>query len=518
MSSSIRGFFYLIGHKDRPFSYNDNNNFGHEYLPPTVGTKPALLYYNWPVNPTPSSKYSINDIRNFIKTSVEIPVSHIDGTESSLGKNKFIFSSILDSSVNPDFVNVGTSIVELEALGLIQAYRVLEFAALYKMEELLKASTNPTIYTNKFDELLVTTLLVGDVYVRGSITVYPSKFISDRIGSVTFEIKLADESRKTCEFYITPDDYFDKYAMNYENCTVKHDEYLKSNSNNSIMEVLNSVPFKVEVDNDYQNVTFFKTLHVMFDANGVKTGEYRRQFFIYNHLYTGCIPALYKQIINVKKYLEILYDRDFERLKREYPELFTDTNIDIYPLLNNVQNGLVILPTTITTIVEELDKRGIPLSIEDNNSNVELVILEGCGKYDNVNMGVAANNQFRIPLIAIDKSPTAIKGPIADKYPRFGIRSTGMINTGDDWEVLHFYIKLFSKIVLHMIPNENFHNMTDSQIIEMLNIPSNFDLVTERYRLFNISYLKSISFGFHGNRYRIYGYNYEVIHGPEQII
>ena len=489
MSTTVQGFFYISGGKDRPFGYNDNLNFGFK----DDGSGPEF-------------KYSLSVIQDYYIEPLTI--------KSISNANGMVLSLLLEGLDHKDeFESI--DINTFNSKGLDGVFKILEYSSLHQ-STLGNTPSNTTDYSSIGDEYLSQNVTK---YVKGSLQVYKSS-IQNRVSYISFTITTDGTLKRNFIVYLTPDDLMVKHGLDFGRYTVKHNDYNKTNSNASILDIVSSIPFDVESKRNYTNCSIFGTRHVVFNSNGVEIYNFQQQFYIYSHMCKDYIVPPYKQVVIVKRFLEDKYNNDRELLKREYPDLFTDLDVDIYPLTNNLLDNKVVSPISIVSIIDELDKRGCVVDYDKYLTSVEVFILEGASEFDDARVGADINSIMRIPMVAIDLSgDTTTKGPISGTFPRFSILATGVEGGGSDWETFHFHIKLFVKILLHLIPgSEKYGLYSDEELVTNLQINPTMDVSFSRYRISDeVTYIKSVKFSMNGSTYRVYGYDYEGIYGPEQL-
>jgi len=395
-------------------------------------------------------------------------------------------------------------------------------------------------------------------YVTKSLTFIKSS-ITGRLAYVSFALKNVNGRTAPTyyDFYLTPDDFISEFGFNSGKYRVKHDEYDFTNDNANVTELLpygnvnepidepniklNSI-LDIESYGNFKNCTIFTTRHVLF-VNGIIFKTVTQQFFIYTHFYKEYVPQIYIQISKVKEFLikeEVLIfgepkarTRTNAELHAEYPDLFTISNIDIYPLLSNCFDNIITTPISMGSIKDELEKRKYYGRLLDaTNTTVEVMLLEGLSRFDNdVNISSQVNGVFRIPLLVVNNSVGDVSdgGLFGGSFPNYSIYATGMKMYDDVSESLRFYIKLFSKILLgimpglrtsydseHVVITKGFNDMTDQELISNLNIPNDMAFETSHYKLFDLLFLESISFNFNKCKFTVHGFNYEAIHGQQQ--
>ena len=505
----VNGFFYISGSNDRPIGYNDNLNFGFN----PSGTNPLF-------------KYSVNSVQYyFIKPLNLVSIS------TDPHKTNAVLNMIIDGyAYGAEFERISNTDFIAKKLDIVS--KILEYVYDHQ-DTVADASRYPLLYRSIGDEYLTTHTDFQGSYVTGSLLLVKSNLIANRISNVTFSVKYDGGIVRYYNFYLTPDDLLmdhgydsgnsntgrpNNYIIKEDEYNVKyHDETLTDPYSNFQPMVLNDTFYDVETVRNCTNVVDFKTTHVLLNTDGSIDKSVQQQFFIYSNMYFGYIPPVYLQIVLVKQYLEIKYSFDFVLLRKIYPDLFSDIDIEIFPMITNRVDNKIILPFTLSGIRDELTRRGSQVVKFDSTTiNVEVFLLEGIGE-SNVDAitNDPTNNIFRIPMIAVNgngNNLTDLNGAIGLQYPGFGIKASGMPVVGSDWEVLHFYITLFSRILLDMIPGD-FANMTDVHLAKVLNVPDLFSLKTTKVVLFDINYLSSIKFVFNGSSYKIYGYNYGDVYG-----
>ncbi|MFW6377558.1 MAG: hypothetical protein ACOCZ5_02825, partial [bacterium] len=205
-----------------------------------------------------------------------------------------------------------------------------------------------------------------------------------------------------------------------------------------------------------------------------------------------------------------------EILIKEYPELFTSNEIDIYPMLTDyVQNEGRSNCVDLNLIEREIARRSLTIDIESLANQIEIFILEGINDKDN-NVFITtskANRNFTTPLMAISYDDTLAFGLLSGNFKRYSPTYTGYKKGGQYWEQFQFYLKLFIKLTTKVLPWK-YHGMTDEELANFLNLSADMQFKTERVVIHETEFINSISFDFLSTNYTVHGfYKYEVMNG-----
>lgn len=479
----IKGFFYSIGSKDIPFGYNHNDKFGF------VGN-----------NPEPVFKYSLTNVNNFFYK----PLNCVRM------KDDLIQTLIIESDPPTELEGLTPELFDSYGFSAL-------FEALHILYDRSDVVNGDLVYKSKGDKLLSETALQNR-YESGSL--YMDLVTIDgelRISFVKFKFKLFNNTVGTViSVYFIPDNMFETNGLDDGRYTITYSSKDVENTEEGISDILInglSSILNLEISRNYSNICKFSTPFNVLDENGVITDTYIRTFFIHNVMYKGYEITTYQKIVLVKKFLNSLYlhygSAGRGILHREYPELFTNNTVDIYPILTPIISGRRLACVSVETIQKEIERRGVTVDLEnsESSSRVEVITLEGVGELDNDNYlsTSMANRNFLTPLLVISSDPTLPIGAIKNNFKYFSPLFTGYEVHGETWERFHFLVKLFVKLTTGMI-QWKFSGDTDSEISDKLNIPTHMQLKTERIIIYNSEFINSISFDFNDTTYTIHGF------------
>lgn len=494
MSTPITGFFYIIGSKDIQFSYNENLNFG----------------FNPPDN-TPIFKYSMKTIYDHFG----LPSSFTHFQENNTISNMVVeYTDYVE-----DFKIVRETndplIADLK-VGSLTASSILSFIYNYDdIEDLFK--NDDILYKNNCDKLLSQRF---GRYREKSIRLYKSQFgnLSNRISRISFDVEIhindTTSAYRTIDMYIIPDDMLFDRGMLEGKYAILRNSYRLINDIPTVTEI-SSEFLSIEKNRNYTAMREFKTTHVVYNPDySSELYRYTRSFYIYSHIQQSYMVPDYKNIYVVKRMLEIEFNFDRKRLKLEYPDLFSDTDVDIFPMLKNINSeDRISTPISVEDIISELDSRGIPEGSLDSGS-IETFILEGRGPYDRDHKMISSNNVFRIPLILVDRAIVSEKGHLSNRYSNMRLYATGMRSSNDKSDILTFYLKIFFKLLLKMYYNSTeFDAYNAIELTNILKIPHVFNLKVYKYNLFGTELINKLSFEYNNTTYTLHGYDYGAIHG-----
>ena len=478
----IKGLFYVVGSKDLPLGYNHNDRFGFE----GESTEPVF-------------KYSITNCKNlFLK-----PV-----TCMRLQNNE-IQNLLIES--NPATGLEGINDTDFAAHGFESL-----FQALYILYDRSDVTDPDIVYGSKGDRLLSEASLYNR-YVAGSLYMELAIVSTElRISYVKFKFKLFNNTEPTdIKVYFIPDTMFDVMAFEDDRYHISYTTKNKPVTEEGLLDVLvegEDSLLSMESLRNYGNVCSFKTTFnvVVYD---IVVDTYIRTFFIHNIMYKGYELTTYKKILLIKKFLNYKYQQygDSRRLilHNEYPELFTENDIDIFPIVAPITDGRRPTPTSNILIQNEIERRGITIDLTDpdNARRVELITLEGIGPFDNNDLSTLsmANRNFINPIMVISNDLTSSLGPISGSFASFAPQFTGYVSNGQPWEQFFFFLKLFIKIATGTLPWK-YTNLDDNQVSAALHIPISMQLTTDRVIFYGVEFLNSISFNFLGSTYTVHGF------------
>lgn len=477
----IEGIYYSIGSRDVPTGYNPNLKYGFD------GS-----------SQTPVFKYSLTNVNDFFTDP--LVCRRMRNTE---------IQTLITESV-PDNGMKGLTPQEFEDNGFNALFEALNI--LYDRSDI----TDPDIvYDSKGDRLLSEASL-QDRYKAGSLYMEFATMATElRISYIKLKFRLFDNTEHTTiSIYFVPDIMFERkgfdsgrYSISYttKNLSVENDleNIIASDPEKSILQF--------ERLKNYTNVCKFTTQFNVIE-NDVVVDTYDRTFFIYNVMYKGFELTTFKKILLVKRYLDERYliygDSRRIILNKEYPELFTITTNDIIPVMTNRIEKRFSSIVTNDMIRRELERRGITIDLDDDDSanRVELIMLEGISEQDNFNYtdGSKANRNFLTPLLVVSQDILATHGAITDLIyyaPTF----TGYVPHGEKWEQFHFYLKLIVKLATGMLPWQ-YKGVSDEELMNKLKLPVSLQLSTQRVSISDSEFINTISFDFQEVTYTVHNF------------
>ena len=481
MIAPIMGFFYIMGSKDIPVSYNNRDKFGFDN---DVST--------------PVFNYSITNILDFIFN----PVNSINVTD-----NKFQNLIIENCQTRlPVLKNISST--NFESKGFSALYKAL--TTLYDNQSTV--NDYDETYTTIGNKLLSIDVTLDNRYLTNSISIESVILNTDkRISYVKFKFKI-ETIYLDFLIYFTPDTMFSKHVFDDMRYSVTYAVKNKSSDLNGISSILventNTSLLSMERNKNYSNVDSYDVL--FNEISGVSiVDSYIRRFFIHNYMYDDYKLSDTTKIFTIKKYLIDLYSGVSnwrQKLSLEYPTLFTDSDTDIYPILTTVDkfNTRRVSSVKYDIISNEIERRGINIALTDKD--IDIFMLEGIGIFDNNDYTnkTLANRNFLIPLMALSNNHPHINGPISDVFDSYSITYTGHRTNGESWEQFQFYVKMFVKIAIGITP-WCYIGITDEEVSISLNLPSSIQFTTNRISAYGMEFLNSICFKFLNVSYTIHG-------------
>ena len=490
MSKLIKGFFFVKGSKDIPLNSVHTEKFGFED------------------SPEPLFKYSLLNIIDFFFKPL---------MTANMISNGNLQTLITEEINNPELKRISPEDFESKK------YQVLFDALtdLYMDQE--NVGDIDDDFNNKGDRLLSENIKYSELYESGSLYIETiENEYYKRVSFVRFRFKINDEDT-LIQVYFNPDTFISKYAFDIERYHITYTKDEKGNDIENLSKIITdkyTSLFQMEYRRNYTNVVSFETTHNIYNENDELEKSYIRKFFIHSNMYKKYNMPNYYRIVLIKKFLEAKYktvivDGYREILIKEYPELFTGYDVDIYPMLTDREYGRKTSTLPFNLIKSECERRDIAEDIESRSEYFEFFLLEGVGKYDDNEISLSkANRNFIVPLMAIYNGGDSLYGPITSNFSDYSTTYTGYERIGRKWEEFHFYLKLFVKLTIRIL-EWKYSDMTDSELSSFLNLPDSFQLSTERIKIYDEELVNSITFSFMGVTYTVHGFYkyYEVKHG-----
>lgn len=427
---NVTGFFVSMGSKDYPASYPMTSRFGFDAN-----------------SDIPIYKYSLKDlIDGFVN-----PI-----TLSRTGVNNTNYISFL---VGEGDNNAGLSGQNLYGDDWKNVFKVLEWTAA-NQATILSITSYPEedVYSNfpdyvfrnssldeKFNTNLVNTV---PTYVNKSFY-YVESSKKDRISYIDFKCKI-NNIPKQFKIYLDADDFMSAYAgtqffVYYYQDLDDNDKISQNEFDKQIIDKINSGIMK-EI---YSNMKQYFTPYCKPIYDDADTGELighqeavNRTFYVYSNLpaeeftETIVVEQIRQQLIKDNNNSE-------DDLSNQYPNLFTDQEVHLYPIHDN-------------TAIDRASGGGTqivhPISyakIQDVMKSVGLQIITGSDKFKNIELfyvGIDTLekntlNQFIYPILAADYSMDKTKLPISSRFINYSPRTFSSFDgTGSDDDKFQFIL------------------------------------------------------------------------------
>jgi hypothetical protein len=401
--TQIKGFFGLIGSYDIPSLSSWNKPFG----------------FNEPDNLHPVYSYSLTDVQN----SFEKPVVFLrDDPVSGVEKNALL---IAEAGNNPD----------LETIENVYAD---DWTAFFKICSLIftnqttfnTGADNPNYYANRGDEYLASDPVTASIYQLGSFKYSSGKLVTGLIRRTqycNFIITLGG-NLVSVTLYLDPDYLITKasggnfYVWTYEDSddTITQDE-LKEKIVEATLEHLKSGKYK-RVD---EFKTRFLVEPIVPDGQPPEEPYYiQKQFFIYSNFMPTPVGLVNEETKRdqVKLFLRNKYPgtSGLAWLIIHYPDLFTQSTVNIYPLYNNkVEDGVISMR------LHGLSGKYLNEFLALHNLLFNPSLAGGL-PYEIIHVGsdnpITGTNPyiFNYPLIAVgDAIDINVDNPISSKFPTY---------------------------------------------------------------------------------------------------
>lgn len=456
--SNVKLFFARVGGKDLPISANWNNPFGYNYAPdPETGVMTAG---------TAIYKHSMNDVlANF-----EAPVSvvHPNEMEDVKTVSDYIIAETSDNS-NAQMINFNSEFWNTVVL-LLELINTNEAEWRNSPEG---SAVSGAAYSCRGDEILRTADLytrgiynkISEIYVPGSLTVSVSSAatLANRILRVEFSVTHQNSSDDTAneastiriDCFYSPDLYISigakkNYAVyTYEDLDRTFNEIDDSDANKNYIteDGLRTTEFDAAIVNKLhllgkngryksyrrfsesgsEGRTFARIGGTLEDeiVNGVLTGrkiltgatETTQVFYIFTSLDWDEMISDETLLQYIREYINNKYPTDADKVERNlrYPNLFSDTTIEIYPVINNkLKDGSGYKnPVDGKTLTEFFN--GIGKVMPYGTAGFEPWEMFYVGAMN----GLWARG-MRIPLIAFESIESTVENnPITSRFPKY---------------------------------------------------------------------------------------------------
>jgi hypothetical protein len=430
--TNVTGFYVNVGSLDFPAVANWDKPFGYN--------EGSL---------TPIYSYSILDVKNTFAD----PVQYLrDNPANQSGLNSLL---ICDAYNNPDIKTQ-----DINSHNWTLAFKVLN--AVYMNQAIWNVvAPNPELYASLGDQELSTNQAYGGYgdesnaafYRQGSLTMRPGK--TNRLFDFSLDLKLSS-GYVSFHIYLDPDyllstagtGVFKVYM--YED-TDNDDRISDTEFDAQIMAKLHTI-LKT---GKYKRYDKYETTRQIKGGEGEEDYRILQAFYVFSNYAEEPLSLVTRNMLTVavKEYLLEKYPStdDFDRLIWEYPELFTQSTVDIFPCYNNTLTGVSLGDISrLHPVSPDVIK-----SILSRNACAFDPATPGFRPYEIFYIGSAAVNNyvFNYPLIAVeDITQSAVKRPISARFPdyvpKFGY---DMSNIDTDSARFHHFIILAMNLVTGLI-------------------------------------------------------------------
>ncbi|MBR1818107.1 MAG: hypothetical protein IJ772_04585 [Bacilli bacterium] len=455
--SNLKLFFARVGGKDLPISANWNNPFGYNYTEDADGKLTAG---------EPIYKHSMNDVLANFETPVS--VVHPNMMEDEKTVSDYLVAESSDNAnaqminFNSEFWNTVTLLLELININEAEWRNSPEGSAV-----------SGAAYSCRGDEILRTNDLytkgkynaISNIYVPGSlnVTISSASTLSNRILRAEFSVTHATASDDTAneastiriDCFYSPDLYISvgatkNYAVyTYEDLDDSYNEIDDSDANKNytvadgskttefdaaitykLHSLLNSGKYKSYrrySESGTEGRTFARIGGTLEDevVNGVLTGkkilvgatETTQVFYIFTSLTKDEAISDETLLQYIREYINSKYPSDADKVERNlrYPNLFSDTVIEIYPAINNkVKDGSGYKnPIDGKTLTEFFNGIGKVLTYGTAGFEPWEMFYVGA-------MNGLWSQGMRIPLVAFESIESTVENnPITSRYPKY---------------------------------------------------------------------------------------------------
>ena len=443
---NVTGYFVSMGGKDYPASYPMDTTFG-------FNTGSSI----------PIFKYSLKQVIQGFTTPI---------TLSRVGVNNSNYISFLvgEGSNNP-----ALSGNDLYSDEWKNVFKVMEWVEANQATILsIKTYPEPEVYSN-FVDYIFRNLSIDEQYNSNLVNHVPTYIAKsfyyqesskkDRISFFEFKCQI-NNVPKQFKIYLDADDFMTAYAgaqffVYYYKDLDNNDQISQEEFDKQIIDKINSGIMKEIYSTMKQFFTPYRKPIYDTTGTGLITGHeaaVNRTFYVYSNLpadeFTEAIliDQVRQQLIKDNGGVE-------DDLSNQYPNLFTDQEVWIFPLHDNTQINTdagnapqVVHPLSYTKLQEVMKSNGVSIvSTADNYRNTEIFYV-GVDNIENNTL-----NKFIYPLLAVDYSADKTKMPISSRFINYSPRSFATFDgTGIDDDkfqfllinILGYYEKHFEKAAL----------------------------------------------------------------------
>lgn len=426
---NVVGFFISLGSKDYPASYPMTSLFGFD-------TDSKIPVY----------KYSLKQVIEGFQTPI---------TLTRTGVNNSNYNSFLVGEGQNNPALSGNDLYSDEWKNLFKALEWVEANQATILS--ITSSPEPDVYSNFVDYVFrnltldeqYNTNLVNHVptYVAKSFY-YQESSKRNRISFIEFKCKI-NNVPKMFKIYFDADDFMSTYAgaqffVYYYKDLDDDDQISQEEFDKQIINKINSGIMKEIYSTMRQYYTpYCKPIYDK--TTGLIMGHepaVNRTFYVYSNLpadeftETIMIDQIRQELIKDNGNTE-------DDLSNQYPNLFTDQEVLIFPIHDNTQINRtegnapqVVHPVSYAKIQEVMKSMGLPIITNaDNYRNTEIFYVG----VDNMEKNTL--NKFIYPMLAADYSVDKTKMPISSRFISYSPRNFATFDgTGTDDDKFQFIL------------------------------------------------------------------------------
>lgn len=425
---NVTGLFVIVGSLDFPFNYSYNQPFGFD-----------------PDNDIPIFKYSLNQCIDGFENGQSLSIPSVI--------NKDTISLLIAECAN----NAGLNSQDLSSEDWKGVFQILEWVAANKTT-ILSVKNWPemgTTYPNFPDYVFRNVSL--DEKFNADLVNYVKNYVAksfyfvesskkDRISLIEFKVKI-NEIPKLFKIYFDADDFMSAYAgakffVYYYKDLDDNNEISQEEFDKQIIDKVNSGIMKETYITCKQYFTPY--CKPVYQEGIIASHEpaVNRTFWVYSNLPDS---ELTEEIIVDQIRQELIKDNGGteDDLSNQYPNLFVDQEVHIYPIHDNTainkaeDNSLQIVhPVSYAKIQEVMKSFGLSLiTTADGFRNIEIFYVG----IDSVEKNTL--NKFIYPLLAADFSVDKTKLPISSRFINYSPRSfADWDGTGADDDKFQFIL------------------------------------------------------------------------------
>lgn len=424
----VSGVFLQMGSRDFPFNYSFNDPYGFD-----------------PDNDIPIFKYSLNEVIS----GFDAPIT--------LSKPGVIDNNLISFLVTEGQNNEAIKSEDLSSLEWQNIYSLIEW--MYANQSTILSITewpDKDVYSS-FPDYVFRNVTIEEGFnqdLTNYISTYVSKSIyyiastkKDRISFIEFRCKIKDVP-KDFKVYFDADDFVSTYSGSkffvyyYKDLDGDDSKITQTEFDKSIIESINSGIMQKEWRTMKQYTTLYCAPQIGEDGGITHKDGVNRTFYVYSNL---PIEEFTTQIMIDQIRQQLIADNNDSEddLSNQYPNLFTDQEVYIYPIHDNIQLNKnegnapqVVHPLSYSKLQEVMRMQGLAL-VEgaDGFRNCEIFYVG----FDVVEKNTM--NKYIFPLLAADYSVDKTKLPITSRFINYSPRSfADYTGTGSDDDKFQFIL------------------------------------------------------------------------------